>query len=360
MVRASSMVLKLFIGIALFWIVCPAFAQEIVLERLVVVPIDQIAVPARATGALAEVVVREGGAVSKDAMMARLDDSQAIIETQRAATQLEIFAAMAQSSVDIDLARKAYDQAEKAAIVQSLNQEIASRKANNEIRVQAAQKAEAVAKNEWQRAVEARKVFNDSVSKSEIDGLTLAMQRSQLETQQAIFDRQQDQLLAKVEAASAEEQRIAIEHSRFGIEKALSDQGIAKLKLKSAQHEADLAALAVQRHRLIAPWDGVVTKIHRRTGQWVEMGEPVIELLRLDRLRAEGYVAKDLAAKLKPSMEVSLTIVGDTELSRRAGTVVFINPEVDPVNGEVQFWIEFDNAEKDVLPGMRMSAHVSP
>jgi multidrug resistance efflux pump len=362
------MVLKQSVRVALFFIALivgsqawsPAWSQQFVLEQLIVVPIDQIAVPARATGTLAEVAVREGEAVLKDTLLARLDDAQAGIEAQRAATQLEIFMAMSASNVDIDLARKTLDRAEKAARVQSINREMASRKADNEFRVQAAQKAEAVAINELQRAVEARKVFNDSVSRSEIDGLTLAMQRSRLETQQAIFDQQQDQLLAKAEAASSDEQSVAIEQSRFGIEKALNDQSIAKLKVKAAQHEADLAALTVQRHRLQAPWDGVVTKIHRRPGQWVEIGEPVIELLRLDRLRAEGYVAKEMALKLKPSAEVSLVIYGEPEARAKLGTIVFVNPEVDPVNGEVQFWIEFDNIEKNVLPGMRMNAKLIP
>lgn len=360
MVRASSMVLKLIVGIALLLIASPCWSQDILLERLIVVPIDQIAIPARATGVLAEVAVREGDAVEKDAMIARLDDAQAKIEAQRAATQLEIFTAMAHSNVDIDLARKTFDRSEKTANVQSINREIAKRKATNEIRVQAAQKAEAVASNELQRAIEARRVFSDSVSRSEIDGLTLAMQRSRLETQQAVFDREQDQLLAKAEDATAEEQAVAVEHSRFGIEKAVNDKTVAKLKVQSAQHEAELAELAVQRHRLRSPWDGVVVKVHRHPGQWVEMGEPVIELLRLDRLRAEGFVRKDIAAKLKPSTQVRLTLEGETKSPSRLGTVVFVNPGVDAVNGDVRFWIEFDNAENDVLPGMRMTAQVSP
>ena len=40
---------------------------------------------------------------------------------------------------------------------------------------------------------------------------------------------------------------------------------------------------------------------------------------------------------------------------RREGRIVFISPEIDPVNEEVRFWVEFDNSTLDVLPGMRLS-----
>ena len=33
--------------------------------------------------------------------------------------------------------------------------------------------------------------------------------------------------------------------------------------------------------------------------------------------------------------------------------MVFISPEIDPVNHEVRFWVEFDNSDGDVLPGLR-------
>lgn len=353
------MVLKVVIALAFVFTATPLWSQELTIERMIVAPIDQIALPARATGLLAEMKVREGDAVQKDQMVASLDDAQARIEAERAATQLQIFAAIAKSDVEIDLAQKALERSEQAIIAQGITRQIAQRKASNEIRVQAAQKAAAVATNEWNRAVEARKSFVDSVSRSEIDGLTLAMERAELETKQALFDREMDVLLAKAEDAAAHEQRVAMEQARLGVEKARNDQAVAVLKEHAAQHEAELAALEVDRHRLRSPVEGVVVKVHRQSGQWVETGEPIVEVLRLNRLRAEGYVAQEIAMKIKAADKVMLHVHDDATITR-LGEVVFVNPEVDPVNGEVRIWIEFDNSQNDVLPGMRMTASVKP
>ena len=35
------------------------------------------------------------------------------------------------------------------------------------------------------------------------------------------------------------------------------------------------------------------------------------------------------------------------------GKVVFVSPEIDPVNSQVNIWVEIDNEELRVRPGMR-------
>ena len=44
---------------------------------------------------------------------------------------------------------------------------------------------------------------------------------------------------------------------------------------------------------------------------------------------------------------------------KREGIVKFISRELEPVSGEIRFWVEFDNTSLDVLPGMRLSLSVS-
>lgn len=372
MVRAANMVLtnmhhtsarSVLLSLSFLAVGCcasPLLAQQVAIENLIVVPIDRIAVPARAPGVLASLTVREGDSVETGQLLAQLDDAQARIESDRANTQLQIAKQTAESAVDVELAQKTLERTEQISREQEVAREISHRKAANEIRVLAAQKAEAVAGNELKRAAQARKAFVDSVSQSEIDGLELAFQRSKLETQQAAFERELDKLQAESEDASAVEQQLAIAQSRLGVSKAASDQSVTRLKAKLATHEATLAELIVGRHQVKAPFNGVVIQLHRRTGQWVEMGEPVIELLRLDRLRAEGFVPQEVATKLSQLPTVQITVEGDEPVETRSGVVVFVNPEVDPVNGDVRVWIEFDNADRKILPGMKLSAVVDP
>ncbi len=344
-------------GAAGLLLAIPCVASDFVIDGLIVVPIDRIEVPARATGVIAALDVHEGESVKKDQSLAHLDDSQASLESTRALMQLRISQTLGMSPVELDLARKTLERTEQTAREQEIARAISHRKAANDIRVRAAEKAEAVAGNELKRAADARKAFVDSVSRSEIDGLTLALQRSQLETKQAAFEREMDAMLAQSEDASAVEQKLAIEQSRLGVEQSLSDQGIAKLKAQAAFHDSQLAALVVKHHHLEAPIEGVVVKIFRRPGQWVQIGEPVVELVRLDRLRAEGFVAYEVAAKLRSLPNVEIALPSE---ATRTGKVAFVMPEVDPVNGQVKFWIEFDNPMQEVLPGMPLSITVLP
>ncbi len=60
--------------------------------------------------------------------------------------------------------------------------------------------------------------------------------------------------------------------------------------------------------------------------------------------------------QLRQNRSVHLTIqMGADSTVEREGQIVFISPEIDPVNKEVRFWVEFDNPKLDVLPGMRLS-----
>jgi macrolide-specific efflux system membrane fusion protein len=42
------------------------------------------------------------------------------------------------------------------------------------------------------------------------------------------------------------------------------------------------------------------------------------------------------------------------------GQVVFVSPEIDPVNGQVRVLIEIDNPELTLRPGTRATAVITP
>jgi macrolide-specific efflux system membrane fusion protein len=39
--------------------------------------------------------------------------------------------------------------------------------------------------------------------------------------------------------------------------------------------------------------------------------------------------------------------------TRFPGIVTFVNPEIDPVNGQFRIWVEVDNPKLQLQPGMR-------
>ena len=48
--------------------------------------------------------------------------------------------------------------------------------------------------------------------------------------------------------------------------------------------KAKAAEIGVERRILRAPFSGVVLKVKKHVGEWVAAGEPIVELIRVDRL----------------------------------------------------------------------------
>ncbi|MEM1070197.1 MAG: HlyD family efflux transporter periplasmic adaptor subunit [Planctomycetota bacterium] len=324
------------------------------MERLKIVLIDQAEIPSSKEGAIAEFFVREGDAIQSDQSIARLDDREAQSQLKAATTELEIAKHKLQNQQNAEIAEKKLAQQIQLQRQHQITLEIAETKANNQIRILASKKAEAVAKNELERARMSRDQFIDSVSQSEIDSLQLSHERTILETKQAELERRLDALQLQAEEESADAIQIGVQRTQIEREAALADVRLAQLDVQLFEHQHRLAKHAAEDHQIKAPWNGVVSKRYRNVGEWIKRGEPVARLIRLDRLRAEGFASAELVPHLREQKMLQLHIdLGDGRIVERQGEIVFVSPELDPVNQERAVWIEFDNPRLDVLPGMR-------
>jgi len=273
---------------------------------------------------------------------------------------LEIANENARSGLAAELAEKKLAQEMQLAKEHKFKKQIADRKAENDVSVQASKKAELVAENELSRAVKARRQFVDSVSESEIDNLRLSYERSVLETKQAEFERVIDGLQAEAEAEAANSHQLGVERYTLELAQAKVEQRVQELQAELQRHQLQLAELASSLQTIKSPIDGVVVERFRNLGDWVKAGEPLVRVIRLDRLRAEGFISADQLDSIKVNQKVNLTIVrSEKSIVEREGVVKFISRELEPVSSEIRFWVEFDNASLDVLPGMRLSLSVS-
>src|SRR5690606_26291557 len=125
------------------------------------------------------------------------------------------------------------------------------------------------------------------------------------------------------------------------------------------QQEREAARLSLERRKMLAPIDGVVVEVNARAGEWMEPGEKVLRVLRMDRLRAEGFIA---TSQLPESL-VGATARVTVDLPGRknftvTGQVVFVSPEIDPVNGQVRVWVEVDNPDLLLRPGLHAKMQI--
>lgn len=331
-------------------------ATSVIASGLTITVIDSVDVPSMIAGRLDRRMVREGDVVQKGQPLAYLDDGEAEMNESLARTQWRIAQARAEDETAIQLAKMHWIARQQEAKEHSIQRQIADRKAANDVRIRAAEKTEAVAKNELDRALQSRKEFSQSVSQSEIDSLRLAYEKTRLETQQAKIEREIDELGANAEGEAAIAHRMRVDQARVQVDAAESQSNVLALQVQLEKQQTELATLVRENHTIVAPIDGVVAQMHRGIGDWLLQGQAVLRLIRLNRLRAEGFVPLGQRSQLHLGQQVEAMIdVGGDQVIRRDAEVVFISPEVDPVTKEVRFWVELDNPETDILPGMRLS-----
>lgn len=197
--------------------------------------------------------------------------------------------------------------------------EIARKQARNNLKVRIAKTGADVARVEHKRAVESVERYKKSVSETELDRLRLAAEKAELETEQAVHEQETAQLTSSLR-----------------------------------ETEMQLAQQAVDRRAILSPISGMVVQINLHRGEWVPAGKTVIRVLRVDRLRIEGFVqTRDLPGDLtgrRVTLAVDLPGRSGAEFE---GAVVFVSPEVNPVNGQVRVWAEVENQKLQLMPGLR-------
>ena len=68
--------------------------------------------------------------------------------------------------------------------------------------------------------------------------------------------------------------------------------------------------------------------------------------------------ARDIAAQMTGA-PVTLTVdLGGKRQTQFSGKLVFVSPEVDPVNGQVRVWAQIENRDLQLRPGLRASMSI--
>ncbi|RIK78226.1 MAG: hypothetical protein DCC67_11785 [Planctomycetota bacterium] len=273
-----------------------------------------------ALASLAACGVAGGEVITIDAVVLR-----PMVEAETPARQTGVLATIAVAEGDAvregQTLASLDDRAAKLAVQRAaLEHEQAAAKAGNRLRIQYAEKALEVATAEMKRSAESNEQFPNSISQSQLDVERLTAEKLQLERQQAEHELQ-----------------------------------LAQFELRLKETALQEAQLALEQHAVRAPFAGVVALVRARPGEWMEPGTPVLRLVAIDRLRAEGFAP---ASAIKPQMvgaEVDFAPAdghgGQDAESPVRGVLRFVSPEIDPVSRQVRVWAEIDNRDSKLRPG---------
>ena len=166
-----------------------------------------------------------------------------------------------------------------------------------------------------------------------------------------------DKVPGSVPAEALRERLMKYTESMLAIEKAKMEMRVAGHEADVAQAEVDAAEENLTRHQIRSPLNGLVVKLHRHAGEWVQQSDAVVHVIRMDRLWVEGFVN---AAEFQPNTlrqrtaRVDVLVAGGKTQSF-AGKVVFVNPLIQ-AGGTFQVRVEIENREDDgawqISPGL--------
>jgi macrolide-specific efflux system membrane fusion protein len=186
-------------------------------------------------------------------------------------------------------------------------------------------------------------------------GIKLAAE--ELEVADADFQRAQkarERLASSVPAMEFEHLKLKAVQAKLQLEKAQHDLEVARLTRDARTADIGIVEHNLARRRVVAPFAGQVVEILRRRGEWVEPGDKVVRVVRLDRLRAEGFLDLQYVRPELVGRPVTVRVEGVGGQPRTlTGKLLFVSPEADPVNRQTRVLAEVDNKDQLLPAGLR-------
>ncbi len=194
---------------------------------------------------------------------------------------------------------------------------IAGQETKNDVDLQYAIVSTAVNKKVLERSRDAVNQFAKAISSTELERLDLELKRSTFSREQA-------------------ERTLEVNRLTEGLK--AEELAIAELRLKNRE--------------LASPVTGTVVEIFRQPGEWLNTGEPIARIVNLQKLRVKCLVdALTINHDMLGGQAFFISEIQGQEISVPA-KVVFVSPEIDPVEQDFAIWAEVENSDKRLKAGM--------
>ena len=145
--------------------------------------------------------------------------------------------------------------------------------------------------------------------------------------------------------------------SWFEWQRALAQIAVAEVEKSVAQAtqlakegQIEGAMNEIERLKIVAPIDGFVNDVYKHVGEWCQPGDPVMEIIRMDRVEIEGFV---FAADASPAKVLDKPVdvivqLADGETYKISGTITFASPVLEGSGRIRQFRVstEIDNKKE--------------
>jgi multidrug efflux pump subunit AcrA (membrane-fusion protein) len=152
---------------------------------------------------------------------------------------------------------------------------------------------------------------------------------------------------AKIEGVVPEmeilERKLKWTEMLLSIQKAQKEMDVAKLQVAVSKAELHAADVNTRRRRITAPLNGVVVELSRHENEWVQNGDPVLRIVRVDLLRVDGFLRATEYSQLEIREGQPVQVAVSMPHQQReifTGKVVYVKPIVEGGNFLVRAEVE--------------------
>ncbi len=114
----------------------------------------------------------------------------------------------------------------------------------------------------------------------------------------------------------------------------------------------------IARHRLIAPFGGVISRKLTEEGEWVPTGTPVLELVETEKPRFDLQVPQEFLTRVSDAEKVIVRLDAHPGIPLEAHIATMV-PVKDEVSRTFLTRLEFDDERPLAAPGMSGTAEIS-
>jgi multidrug resistance efflux pump len=123
----------------------------------------------------------------------------------------------------------------------------------------------------------------------------------------------------QVAVAQAEREAVRNRELRGLVSREVTEQSTARVDqaraaLSQATVARDLAKLNLERTRVVAPVNGVISNLDLRVGDYVTTGRPALAIIDADSLHVEGYFEETKLPRIHVGDAVTIKLMGEREL----------------------------------------------
>jgi multidrug efflux pump subunit AcrA (membrane-fusion protein) len=263
-------------------------------------------------------------------LISLIDEAEVPAEQQGVLTALNIREG-ANVQMGQQLAQIDDRQAQLALTVAEKQLAAAQEQATNEIDIEFYRRAAEVSQAEHQEMLEANRKVRGTHTDGEVRRALLNYKKALAQVDQAVWNRKVEGLTRDVKQA-----------------------------------ELDAAQLNIDLRSIDSPLDGIVYEVYKHRGEWVQPGEPILRIVRMDVLRVEGFLrAREFSPDEVQGREVTVVVrLSRGQELKLKSRITFVSPLVEPTSGEYRVSADVSNVLRDgfllIRPGLNaeMTIHL--